>query len=225
MATVLVTTAISRFVDGITFAIIAGIVAVAGQIPKVEGDLQTGLIAAGTLNFFIFAGVLWLLFKSRGQFSQDNSWISRLLDWLVARSSGRFGDLRTGCAKGIIWPRNRWRQLNVIAASFAMKAVAATHFLWSGLSLGAVLGIFDYIFLMVFAGFAMVLARFIRVPGGFVIGSAFALKLLGVNNETALAMILFNHMMSIFLVVGIGLTVLWRSSIDIRALKIREHDD
>ena len=59
-----------------------------------------------------------------------------------------------------------------------MKAIAATHFLWAGLSVGVLLGAFDYLFLMVFAGFAMVLARFVRVPGGFVIGSGFAFKLL-----------------------------------------------
>jgi hypothetical protein len=97
-----------------------------------------------------------------------------------------------------------------------MKAVSATHFLWAGWSVGVVLGAFDYIFLMVFAGFAMVVSRFIRVPGGFVIGSAFALKLLGVPDEQALVMIVFNHVMSITLVVGIGLVVLWQSGLDIR---------
>ena len=61
------------------------------------------------------------------------------------------------------------------------------------------------------------LARFVRVPGGFVIGSAFALQLLGVADEPALAMILFNNILSIILVVGIGLVFLWRSGIDIRA--------
>lgn len=218
MATVLVTTIISRFIDGIVFAIIAGIVAIAGQIPKVEGDLQAGFAAAGALNLFIFSGVLWLLFSSRALFGKDNSWISRLLDWLAVKSRGRFGDLRSGLAKGIVWPRQPFRQTGVVAASFAMKAVSATHFLWAGLALGVVLGVFDYLFLMVFAGFALVLARFVRLPGGFVIGSGFALKLLGVPDETALAMILFNHMISLILVVGIGLAVLWRSGIDIRTM-------
>ena len=69
-----------------------------------------------------------------------------------------------------------------------MKIIAATHFLWAGLAVGIVLTPFDYLFLMVFAGFALVLARFIRVPGGFVIGTGFALKVLGVPDEQALAM-------------------------------------
>ena len=97
-----------------------------------------------------------------------------------------------------------------------MKIVAATHFLWAGLAVGIVLTLFDYLFLLVFAGFALVLARLIRVPGGFVIGSGFALKLLDVPDEQALAMILFNHVLSIVLVVGFGLLFLWRSGIDIR---------
>ena len=50
------------------------------------------------------------------------------------------------------------------------------------------------------------------------IGSGFALKLLGVPDEQALAMILFNHIVSIILVVGIGLVVLWQNGIDIRTM-------
>ncbi len=129
MATVLITTAISRFIDGIVFAIIAGIVAIAGRIPRIEGDLQAGLAAAGALNLIIFSGVLWLLFSSRTKFAQDNSMVSRFIDWLAARSRGRFGDLRSGLAEGIVWPRQSSRQMSISAASFAMKAVSATHFL------------------------------------------------------------------------------------------------
>jgi len=70
----------------------------------------------------------------------------------------------------------------------------------------------------VFAGFALVLARFIRVPGGFVIGAGFALNILGVTDETALAMVMFNHVITILLVVGIGLMVLWRSGVEIQMM-------
>jgi hypothetical protein len=77
---------------------------------------------------------------------------------------------------------------------------------------------FDYLFLLVFAGFALVLARFIRVPGGFVIGAGFALNILGVADEAALAMILFNNTFSILLMVGVGLMVFWRSNVKLRTL-------
>ena len=103
-----------------------------------------------------------------------------------------------------------------------MKMISVTHFLWAGLAVGVVLAGWDYLFLMVFAGFALVLARFIRVPGGLFIGSAFALKLLDVPDEQALAMILFNNVFSIVLVVGIGLVFLWRSGIDIGAARTRQ---
>ena len=63
---------------------------------------------------------------------------------------------------------------------------------------------------------SQVLSRFVRVPGGLVIGSALAFDLLRVPEEQALLMILFNWMMSIILVVGVGLIVLWQSGIDIR---------
>ena len=69
-----------------------------------------------------------------------------------------------------------------------------------------------------FAGFALVLARFIRVPGGFVIGSAYALKLIGVADEQALAMIMFNNVVSLLLMVGIGGIVFWRSGVEIGSL-------
>jgi hypothetical protein len=97
-----------------------------------------------------------------------------------------------------------------------MKIISATHFYWAGLAVGVVLTPFDYLFLMVVAGFALVLSRFIRLPGGFIIGAGFALNRLGVPDEQALAMILFNHILSLVLVVGIGLLFLWRSGLDIR---------
>jgi hypothetical protein len=64
----------------------------------------------------------------------------------------------------------------------------------------------------------MVLARFIRVPGGFVIGAGFALNILGVADEAALAMIMFNNVFSILLMVGLGLMVFWRSGVELKSL-------
>jgi len=216
VASVLVTAAIERFIDGIIFALIAGLVAVVGQVPSVEGNLRTGLAVAGALALALFAALLWVLFRSRDTLARSDARISQFIDRIVAKGGAWLEGLRAAIGDGIVWPRSQVRQAAIILASVAMKAVSATHFLWAGLSVGVVLGAFDYIFLMVFAGFAMVVSRFIRVPGGFVIGSAFALKLLGVPDEQALVMIVFNHVMSITLVVGIGLVVLWQSGLDIR---------
>lgn len=218
MATVLVTTVISRFIDGIVFALFAGIVALAGQIPNVEGDVRTGLAVAGALNFALFSFALWLLFRADTVLQRDDSLICRAVDWLAAKGRGRLSNLRDCLVKGIVWPREAARQAAIVGASVAMKLVAATNFVWAGFAVGVTLGVFDYLFLMVFAGFALVLTRFIRVPGGFLIGSGFALRLLGVADEQALAMILFSHVLSTILVVGIGLAILWRSGLEIRTL-------
>ncbi len=215
-AGVLVTTAIERFLDGIVFALFAALGALAGRIPDVSGDVRNGLAAAGALNLVLFSALLYALFVGRAPLRREDSWISRAVDWLAKRGGARLDGMRAAIRDGIVWPRQRRRQIGAVLASVAMKFVAATHFLWAGLAVGIVLGPFDYLFLVVFAGFALVLARFVRVPGGFIIGSGFALSLLGVADEQALAMILFNHILSVILMVGFGLTFLWRSGIDIR---------
>ena len=218
LASVLVTAAIERFIDGVVFATIVGAVALAGQIPNIEGGLRSGLAVAGALNLALFGALLWLLFSSRRWLDRSDAPISRALDWLATKGGGRLAGIRSAVAEGIVWPRAPLRRWGVIAASLGMKAIAASHFLWAGLAIGVVLRPFDYLFLLVFAGFALVLARFIRVPGGFVIGAGFALNILGVADEAALAMIMFNNIFSILLMVGIGLMVFWRSNVKLRTL-------
>ena len=218
LASVLVTAAIERFIDGVVFALIVGAVALSGQVPDVEGGLRTGLVVAGAVNLALFGALLWLLFRARGALSRGGTTISRAIDWLASKGGARFADMRAAIAEGIVWPRAPLRRWGIVGASLGMKAIAASHFLWAGLAIGVVLRPFDYLFLLVFAGFAMVLARFIRVPGGFVIGAGFALNILGVADEAALAMILFNNVFSILLMVGIGLMVFWRSGVEIGSL-------
>lgn len=222
MASVLMTSAIERFLDGIVFALLAAFVALAGRIPDVDGDVRTGLAVAGGLNLLLFSGLLSLLFIGRAPLGRKNARVSRCIDWLAAKGRGRLDGPRQAVREGIVWPGDRSRQIGAVLASVMMKLIAATHFLWAGLAVGVVLAPLDYLFLMIFAGFALVLARFVRVPGGFVIGSGFALKLLGVPDEQALAMILFNHVLTIVLMVAVGLLFLWRSGIDIRQAREAE---
>jgi len=219
LASVLITTAIERFLDGIVFALIAALVALAGQFPTIEGDVRGGLIAAGALNLVLFGGLMCLVFLGRQPLRRDSARISRLLDWLAKKAGPRFQGLREAITDGIVWPQARWRQVAAISASIAMKVVSTTHFLWAGLAIGVLLAPWDYPFLMVFAGFALVLARFVRVPGGFIIGTGLALDLLGVLGEQALAMIVLNNALSISLIISIGLASLWRSGIQIGTLR------
>ncbi len=220
MGTVLTTTIIARFIDGVVFALIAGVVAMAGKVPQTAGNLELGLAVAGALNFALFGALLWAMYWFRGLFARDGPLICRLFDWVAKRFLANGAALRGSLCDGVVWPRSRRHRLNVLIGAVAAKLVAATHFLWAGLAIGVVLAPFDYLFLMVFAGFSLVLSRFVRVPGGFVIGSALAFNLLGVPEEQALLMILFNWMMSIILVVSVGLVVLWQSEIDIRRARI-----
>jgi len=216
MATVLTTTVIARFVDGVIFALFAGLVAMAGQVPQIEGSPELGLAVAGALNLVLFGTLLWSIFRFRALFAREGPIFCELFDRLarIFRTDG--AAVRKSLCDGAVWPRSRWRRIGVVLGAVAAKLVAATHYLWAGLAVGVVLAPFDYLFLMVFAGFSLVLSRFVRVPGGFVIGSALAFDLLGVPREQALTMILFNWMLSIILVVGVGLVVLWQSGLDIR---------
>ena len=221
MASVLITTAIGRFIDGIVFALIAIAVAAFGQVTALGRDLQIALGMAGMLNLVIFALVLWLMFRARSPLARDDNLLSRLVDWVASLNPQRFGQLRSALAGGLLWPAQRSRQLAVVAGSIAAKGVAATHFAWAGLAVGVVLAPFEYLLVMVVAGFALILTRLVRVPGGFVVGAGFALKLLGVPDEQALAMILFSQLLATVLVVVIGLPILWQSGIDIRAASRR----
>lgn len=219
MATVLATTIIARFIDGVVFALIAGLVTVFGALQQIEGGMRWGLAVAGLLNLVLFGGLLLALFRYRRIFERDNAILCRAVDWIarLVRRDGRL--IRKTFGDGIILPNSATRRIAVIGASVIMKIIGASHFLWAGLAVGVLLQLSDYFFLLVFAGFSLVLARFVRIPGGFVIGSAYALSLLGVADEPALVMVLAVHLATIFMVVGLGLVILWRSGIDIHALR------
>lgn len=220
MPTVLVTTAVARFIDGVIFALFAGALALSGEVPHIEGDLKLGLSMAGGLNILLFGGLLWGMFRFRTSFATADSPISRVCDWVAVRMRMDGPKLREALRDGVIWPRATARRAGVLIGAVAAKLVAASHFVWAGLAVGVVLTPWDYLFVMVFSGFVMVLGRFVRVPGSFVFGAGFALQLLGVLPESSLLMILFNYIVTIILVVGVGLIVLWQGGIDIRRARI-----
>lgn len=156
------------------------------------------------------------MFRFRALFAREGPLICRIFDLIAKWFRVNGAALRGSLCEGVVWPRTQSHRLNVILGALAAKLVSATHYVWAGLAVGVLLAPFDYLFLMIFAGFSLVLSRFVRVPGGFVIGSAFAFDLLGVPEAQALLMILFNYVISIVVVVGCGLIVLWQSGIDIR---------
>jgi hypothetical protein len=82
----------------------------------------------------------------------------------------------------------------------------------------------DYVFLVVFLGFLIILTRFARIPGGFLVGGIFALDLLSVAEEQALAMVLVLQFSSILVVSSIGAFALWRSGIALDQLRLAKGD-
>ncbi len=220
ISTVLVTTAIERFVDGIVFAIIVGILVIFATLPSTEGDLRLGMMVAGGGSLLLFAGLFAGLFLIRRHLVAPESMVGRSVAWLEQSFGGRLAGIGHGIAEGITWPNSRWRGSGVVLASIAMKMTSTTHFLWAGLLFGILLSPFDYLFIMVVSGFALIISRFIRIPGGSIIGSAFALKLLGIADEEALTMVLAVHSSAIIMVAGIGAIAMWKSGLTV--LKLRQ---
>ena len=191
--TVLLTTAVERFVDGIVFAILVGLLITVATLPSVDGNLWLGLIAAGGGSLVLFTGLFGVMFLYKDRLTQPSTFIGSCVTSMEQTFGGRLAGLGDAMSEGIIWPESSWRGAGVVMASFAMKLVSTGHFLWAGLAVGILLSPSDYLFIMVFTGFALIVSRFIRIPGGGVIGSAFALKLLGVADEEALTMVLLVH--------------------------------
>jgi hypothetical protein len=103
-----------------------------------------------------------------------------------------------------------------------MKLIAATHLLWAGLALGVLLQPAEYMFLLVVVGF---LAYFARILAGFTIGAVFALGLLGVPEEQALAMALIVQSADLLTVAGIGVLALWWQGVTLTELRTAGGED
>jgi glycosyltransferase 2 family protein len=218
ISTVLLTTAIERFVDGIVFAILVGILIAFATLPASEGNLRLGMITAGGGSFLLFSGLFVVLFAFKKHLFDTTSMVGRSFARLEQAFGGKLSGLGNGMAQGITWPKSHGRGAGVILASIGMKVISTTHFLWAGLAIGILLAPFEYLFIMVFSGFALIISRFIRLPGGGVIGSALALKLLGIADEEALTMVLLVHTASLSLTAGIGIIALWKSGLTVMTL-------
>lgn len=223
VSTVLITTAIERFVDGIVFAILVGVLVIFATIPESDSNLRLGLVVAGGGSLLLFTGLLAGLFLLRHHLTEQKSIIGRLVNRLETTFNGRLAGIGLNLASGIIWPKSSWRGAAVIFASLTMKLISTTQFLWAGLMLGILLSPSDYLFIMVFTGFALIVSRFIRVPGGGIVGSALALKLLGIPDEEALTMVLLVHSSVAIIVAVIGAIAMWKSGLTVLMLRRAAH--
>ena len=219
LPTILVTTAIERFVDGIVFGLIVALLFLIAAPPDSEKNLQLGLIVGGAGSLLLFSILFYLLFVFKAQINSPGPLFTRGLGWLDRVFRGRYAGLGDGFSEGVLWPGSHWRGFGVVAASVAMKIVSTTHFLWAGLAFGFLLAPSDYLFVMVFSGLAMIITRIVRIPGGGVVGSAFALKMLELPNEEVLMMVLVVHLSSVLMVTAIGAASLWKSGMTIGSLR------
>ena len=219
--TVLASVALDRLTDGVVFAALVPVALLAVAFPDPSGGIRAGLAWAGGGSFVFFALLLFALAAYRYGVL-DSGGLLRLADRLPARISGPARRLAAAFAEGIAWPREVWRGAGIIIASVVIKLFAATHFLWAGLAFGIVLQPTQYLFLIVFLGFLIILGHFIKLAGSFVIAAVFVLSLFGVAEEPAVAMALVVQAAGLLGVGVIGSFSLWRQGVaisDLRAAK------
>lgn len=216
---VMATVALDRITDGVVFAFLVPIALVAVAFADPTGDIRTGLVwsGAGSLAFFVLVGCALWAYK-RGMLSQKGR-VARLIERLPARFSHAVLRVAISFSEGIVWPTEIWRGVAVMLASLAIKLLAASHFLWAGLAFGLVLAPAQYVLILVFLGFLIILGHFARVAGSFIICGIFVLGLMNVPNEQALAMVLVVEAANLLLVAGLGaLSMAWHG-IDLRQLR------
>ena len=218
-ASVFATIAVDRLVDGVAFVALAAAAIVLIGVPQSAESLHGGLIAAAAGSTAILAVLVALLGVFRRTVRMGGAGTRRLVGWVPARLRERAHALLDGLADGAAWPGSPARAAAIVLLALGIKALAITHLLWAGLALGVSLGIAQYVLLMVLLGFVVVLARFVRIPGGFLLAATFLLELLGVDRERALAMALIVQVSAIVSVSAAGAVSLAWFGAELRELK------
>ena len=216
---VLATAAVERLVDGLVFSGFVALALALAVFPDQDGYIRLGLGLGVVGGLTLFSLLLFALSRFRASAVEPHGWPARALRRLPARVAEPGLDLLRSFAAGIVWPRERWRGLAIVLAAVTMKLVSLSHFFWAGLGFGVVLDFAGYLFLVAFLGVLLILSRLTRIPGGFFLGAVFALDLLGVAEEEALAMVLVVQTATIGTVGLIGALALWRSGLAIGELK------
>ncbi len=222
----LATVALDRTIDGFVFLGFAAVALAWWQFPDHGGAVRQGLvIGAGVSAAALVAAVGMFIALRRGALGRLAAAYPALTFPILPdrwRSAvGRFAD---AFVDGVVWPREAWRAAIVVGASVLIKLVAVSYFVWAGLAFDAALRPADYLFLMVFLGFLLFVAGMLKIVGGFTAGIVFALELLGVNLETALAMALIVQATTMMTVAACGSVALWGQGISLAALREMRDD-
>ena len=210
-STVLATVALDRLIDGLVFVGFTALAIAVARFPDTTGIIREGLAWGAAFNLALFSGLIAGLIALRRFLRRESG--ARALITLTRRLPRRWREpvshvLRL-FADGVVWPADMWRGILIFATAIAIKIVAVSYFLWAGLAFGVALTPGDYLFLMVFLGFLVILAGTLRLVGGFMAGAVFVLQGLGVELEVALAMALLVQTASLLTVAATGAAALW----------------
>ena len=208
------------------FAGFAVFVLVILQFPEQDGQIRLGFIWGTAVSLAVLSLVVAIFFGlGRGKLNRLAPLLSARL---LAKFPARWRDFIAGFARsfaaGVVWPREAWRGVVIVAATLLIKIVAVSYFVWAALAFGAVLELADYIFLMVFLGFLIFLSGVLKVVGGVTAGGVFALGLLGVEVEIALAMTLAVQASTHATVAVAGAVSLWAQGVSPAVLREMRDD-
>jgi len=218
LLSVLATVALDRLTDGFVFIALVPI-AVFGVAFVDPGSLQEGLFWSGLASAALFVLLLLGLELYRRQARRPGPFVQRLGNILPVRFADKIRDVVASFAEGIHWPDQAWRGIAIMLASVVIKVCAASQFWAAGLAFGVRLHPAEYLFVMIFLGFLVIIGHFLRLAGGFLIGAVFALGLFGVPKEEALTMAIVVQAMNLMSVGIIGAVTLWTQGIALSDLK------
>ena len=213
MSAVLATVALDRLTDGVVFALLVPVALLLVVFPDPTGGIRAGLVWGAAGSLVLFALLLLSLLACKRGASHPDGWLALLIMRMPVRIAEPVRRIAASFATGVCWPSEFGRGLGIVLASVVMKLIAATHLMWAGLAMGADLLPAQYLFVMVFLGFLVILGHFARIAGSFIIGGIFALGLFGVSEERALAMVLLVQGASLLSVAGIGTLALWQQGV------------
>jgi len=222
VSTVLASNALERIVDGFVFVGFTVAALAFVGFPEETETVREGLAwgSAGSLVVFslLVAGLLLLRRIAVRGGVLPKAVLRRLPDRL-ARPVDTFAVL---FAEGVVLPHETWRRAKIVAASIVMKLIAALYFVFAGLALGVLLDPMQYVFIMVFLGFLIILTGMLRIVGGFTMGVVFVLGGFGVGVETALAMAVIVQAVTFLTLAVTGAFALWAEGISLGELRTRE---
>jgi len=218
-SSVLATVAIDRVIDGIVFTGFVPVVLILMAVPDPTGAISAGLSWGAGGSFILLVLLLLGLARYRLHAQHGTGWLGWCVDRLPRRLVAPARRFARSFAVGIVWPQEQWRRVGIVLASVVSKLIAATHFLWAGLAIGVLLQPVEYLFLLVVFGFLAVVTHFARITAGFTVGAVFALGVLGLSEEQALAMVLTVQVANMLTVTVIGAPVLWLRNVSLRELR------